>query len=107
MYQPYGQVTKGGGIRVLWTHVQFHYISFSRIKQHPQLCCCTCTYLIHPLSSESSRSQAFDMNTPLNPTLYKKKVGYAGNTLFFLFLPYDIDCGLIYSERGVRASYFF
>ena len=30
---------------------------------------------------------------PLNPHFYIVKLGYAGVSIFFLFLPQNIDCG--------------
>ena len=43
------------------------------------------------------------MYTPVNPTLNRKKLGYAGVYLFFLFLLQNIDCG--YSLEPPRPGY--
>ena len=44
-------------------------------------------------SPVSSGKHVREMFTPLNPTFYIAKLGYAGVYLIFLFLPQNIDCG--------------
>ena len=49
--------------------------------------------LLSKLHVYSSGEHVRVMFTPLNPTFYIAKLGFAGVYLFFLFLLQNIDCG--------------